>query len=226
MNHRKPKGKTSVRLSDPRALRAVAHPTRLALIGLLRAEGAMTATQAAERLGQTPQRCTFHLNQLAKYGLVEEAGGGHGRERPWRATAYSTQWPRVVEGPAAAATELLESVLAELYFEKVARWIERRAQEPNEWQEAAAFGDTFVYLTARELAQLSREVRSLAERFIDRTMNAQLRPAGSRPVTFLHLAFPTSDPESSASGKPHRSRRSSAAHAGEDSRPGGRLPDE
>jgi hypothetical protein len=164
----------------------------MALVGLLRVEGAMTATQAAERLGETPQRCTFHLNQLAKYGLVEQAGGGRGRERPWQATAYATQWPRVAEGPAgAAATELLESVLAERYFEELMRWIEVRADEPPEWQEAAAFGDSFVYLTARELSRLSGRVRSLVERFIDRTQHPHLRPAGSRPVKFLHLSFPT-----------------------------------
>jgi predicted ArsR family transcriptional regulator len=190
------KGKTSVRITGPRALRAIAHPTRIALVGLLRAEGAVTATQAAERLGETPQRCTFHLNQLAKYGLVEMAGGGRGRERPWQATAYATQWPRVAEGPAgAAATELLESVLAERYFEELMGWIEARAEEPSEWQEAAAFGDSFVYLTARELSRLSRKVRSLVERFIDRTQHPDLRPAGSRPVKFLHLSFPIPERE-------------------------------
>src|SRR5512141_1506254 len=85
-----------VELRDARSLRALAHPTRLKLVGLLRLKGPLTATQAARELGETPQRCTFHLGQLAKHGLVEEAGGGRGRERPWRATASFTNWPNVM----------------------------------------------------------------------------------------------------------------------------------
>src|SRR5512145_2796188 len=120
----------SVELRDARALRALAHPTRLRLVGLLRLQGPMTATQAARELGETPQRCTFHLGQLAKYGLVEEAGGGRGRERPWRATASFTSWPNVVAGPeASAAAQLLEAVVAEQHFEAVMAWIERKAAE-------------------------------------------------------------------------------------------------
>ena len=64
----------TIKLTDPRALRAVAHPTRLALVGLLRREGPMTATEAGETIGESAASCSFHLRQLAKYGLVEEAG--------------------------------------------------------------------------------------------------------------------------------------------------------
>src|ERR1035437_6622354 len=83
-------GRTVTRLTDPRALRAYAHPVRMALVGLLRTEGPLTATRAAGLLGEASGTCSFHLRQLAKYGLVEEAGGGPGREKPWRATAAPT----------------------------------------------------------------------------------------------------------------------------------------
>src|SRR6202142_1214532 len=141
------------RLTDPRALRALAHPTRLALIGLLRRDGPMTATRAAELLGESSASMSFHLRQLAKYGLVEEAGGGKGRERPWRAPAMFTNLPDVAENPdLAIATELLSSVIAERYFEDVMRWLEVRQAEPEEWQRVAQFGDTHLYLTTDELA--------------------------------------------------------------------------
>jgi len=90
----------SAQVTDPRVLRALAHPIRLALLGLLRREGPLTATRAGELLGEVPASCSFHLRQLARYGLVEEAGGGVGRQRPWRATALSTTWPAVPAGPA------------------------------------------------------------------------------------------------------------------------------
>src|SRR5580692_2854340 len=100
------------RLADPRALRAYAHPIRMALMGLLRTEGPLTATRAGELLGESSGTCSFHLRQLAKYGLVEEAGGGAGREKPWRATTMFTAWPDVADDPdMAAASDLFRGVL-------------------------------------------------------------------------------------------------------------------
>jgi DNA-binding transcriptional ArsR family regulator len=181
----------SVEQRDARALRALAHPTRMRLLGLLRTQGAMTATQAAHELGETPQRCTFHLGQLSKYGLVEEAGGGRGRERPWRATAASTSWPNVLAAPeASAAAQLLEAVAAEQHFEAVLAWIEGKQTEPAEWQEAAQLNDFALHLTADELAELGRRVGDLLEPFAVRNERPDLRPEGARLVTFLNLAFP------------------------------------
>ena len=67
---------TSVRSNDARTLRALAHPVRVALIETLSVEGPLTATEAGERIGESPTTCSFHLRQLAKYGFVEEAGAG------------------------------------------------------------------------------------------------------------------------------------------------------
>ena len=116
------------RLTDPRALRALAHPIRMSLVGLLRVHGPLTATRAGELLGESSASCSFHLRQLAKYGLVEEAGGGKGRERPWQATAMFTQWPEVADEPeVAAAAGLLSSVVAERYFDDAMRWLDASA---------------------------------------------------------------------------------------------------
>ena len=179
------------RLTDPRALRAMAHPTRLALIGVLRRDGPLTATQAGELIGESSASCSFHLRQLAKYGLVEEAGGGRGRERPWRATAMFTNWPDVaVEPDQQAASGLLYSVLAERYFEQLMRWLERKPDEPQEWQRAAQFGDTMLYLTADELLGLAEKEQALLEPFLGRLTDPGARPPGARTVSYLHLAFP------------------------------------
>jgi DNA-binding transcriptional ArsR family regulator len=183
--------RTITRLTDPRALRAMAHPVRLSLIGVLRREGPLTATQAAELIGESSASCSFHLRQLAKYGLVEEAGGGKGRERPWRATSMYTSWPDVAEGPeAAAASGMLRSVLAKRYFEALGRWLAAKPDEPEEWQHAAHFGDTMLYVTPDELTALADETQAMMDRFIDRQTHPELRPPGARRVTYLHLAFP------------------------------------
>jgi DNA-binding transcriptional ArsR family regulator len=179
------------RLTDPRALRALGHPLRLSLLGLLRTEGPLTATRAGELLGESSASCSFHLRQLAKYGLVEEAGGGRGRERPWRATAMFTDVPRVTGSPEFdAASGLFRSMIAERYYEGMMRWLEALPDEPAEWQQAAEFGDTFLYLTAAELAELSGQLRALADRYLDRQVRPELRPPGARLVSYLRLAFP------------------------------------
>jgi hypothetical protein len=188
-------GRTVTRLTDPRALRAYAHPVRMKLVGLLRTEGPLTATRAAELLGESSGTCSFHLRQLAKYGLVEEAGGGTGREKPWRATTTSTAWDAVAETPeAAAATGLLNAVVAEGYFEQLMRWLEASPNEPPEWRDAVQLGDRILYVTADELAELGRKVKEQVDVYFERQLKPELRPAGSRLVTYLHLAFPDVNP--------------------------------
>jgi len=182
-------------LTDPRAMRAMAHPVRLALMEALNDAGTLTATEAAERVGESPSNCSFHLRQLAKWGLVEEAGGGRGRERPWRATALFTHWSGVdADADTAAAGDLLMSVIVDRYVEQIHSWIDRRSSEPAEWQAAAPFGDVVLHLTADELAQVSKELWAISMRYADRLADPSQRPDGSRPVTMLHLAFP-SDPQ-------------------------------
>ena len=183
----------SVELRDSGALRALAHPRRIALLGLLRREGPLTATQAAALLpGESSGSTSYHLRQLAKHGLVEEAPGGTGRRRPWRATSLYTSWPDVAPTPElAAATAEFELFVTERQFEGLARWIATRRDEPAEWQEAAAFGDSLLYLTATELAGLRAGLQRLAEPYLERLADPALRPEGSRPVTFLQMAVPT-----------------------------------
>lgn len=185
------------RLTDPRALRAYAHPVRMALVGLLRTEGPLTATRAAEILGESSGTCSFHLRQLAKYGLVEEAGGGTGREKPWRATALFTNVPATAESPeGAAAAGLVFSVLAEDYFGRLMSWLEVRGQEPQEWQEAAIFGDRILYLTPDELADLDARIGELLDAYTERLTEPQLRPEGARQVTYVQFTFPRQRPAS------------------------------
>jgi DNA-binding transcriptional ArsR family regulator len=179
------------KLTDPKALRALAHPIRLALVGQLRQHGQLTATQAGELLGESSASCSFHLRQLAKYGLVEEAGGGHGRERPWRATTMFTSWPAVPDDPKMdAAVGLLRGVIMDSYQQELERWQEVIADEPAEWQRAAQFGDTLLYITAGELAELNERVRELVDVYVDRQADPDLRPPGARPVSYLHIAYP------------------------------------
>jgi predicted ArsR family transcriptional regulator len=191
-----PDPERTITLTDPRALRALAHPTRMKLVGLLRRHGPLTATRAGALLGEVPASASFHLRQLAKYGLVEEAPGGRGRERPWQATARFTSWSGVGGGPQMeAAAQLLSSVVADRYHEMFIEWLEQRSEEPIEWQEAAHHSDFALYLTAEELRVLGGRLVAELEPFLERTADPTQRPAGSRMVSVIQLAFPTEAPD-------------------------------
>jgi predicted ArsR family transcriptional regulator len=190
-----PEIRRTLELTDPRALRAVAHPVRLALVGLLRRQGPLTATQAAAHVGESPSSCSFHLRQLARYGLVEDAGGGRGRERPWRATALFTSWADTPSDPElAAAADQLTTVVGGKYIESIRAWLARRGDEPAAWREATPFGDTMLFVTAEELRALDQAVAALYEPYLERTAKPELRPPGARAVIVLRVAYPADDP--------------------------------
>jgi DNA-binding transcriptional ArsR family regulator len=179
------------RITDPRALRALAHPIRLSLLGALRTHGPLTATKAAELIGESSASCSFHLRQLSKYGLVEEASGGHGRERPWQATTMFTDVSEVADSPElAAAADLFRSVVLERYFENATRWLDAKASEPQEWQRAAQINDRFLYLTAAELLEVTERIGAMLDTYTDRNVSPALRPAESRLVSCINLGFP------------------------------------
>ncbi|WP_405581414.1 winged helix-turn-helix domain-containing protein [Streptomyces sp. NBC_01190] len=188
----KKKAKESeVHLSDPRALRAYAHPTRMSLVGLLRREGPFTATRAAELTGESVASCSYHLRMLAKYGLVEEDDpDGPGREKPWRATAESTSWAGWSDDPAEAqAAQALTLAVAENYFHRLTRALESRAALPRPWQEAERFTDRTLFLTPAELTDLGDRIDALIAEYADRDTDPSRRPAGARRVPYLQVAY-------------------------------------
>ena len=181
----------SIKLTDPRTLRAYAHPLRMRLIGLLRTEGAMTATQAAARLDDNVPNCSFHLRQLAKYGLAERAPGADGRERPWRATTQYTDWDDDSDDPAMkAAADQLNSVLLGTFVQRAQDYLATRGDEPVAWRAAGGFGDALLHVTAAELRDFVEQVDALAARYDDRLTDPARRPPGSRPVHFIQMALP------------------------------------
>lgn len=186
-----PRARSVKRITDPRAMRALAHPIRLSLLGLLRTEGPMTATKAGERIGESSASCSFHLRQLSKYGFVEEASGGHGRERPWQATTMMTDVPEVADNPEfGAAADLFRSIVLERHFENATRWLDAKESEPAEWREASQFNDRMLYLTAAELAEVADQIKEMLNVYSDRNLNPALRPADSRLVSCVNLGFP------------------------------------
>jgi hypothetical protein len=165
----------------------------MSLLGLLRREGPMTATQAAAELGENVPNCSFHLRQMAKYGLVERVPGADGRERPWQATAQATAWDDASDDPQMrAATDELTTVLLGQYMSRAEAHIATRDDEPTEWRSVTGFGDTVLHVTPAELGVLTAEMQKLLARYDERHSDRTARPADARAVQVIHMVLPIS----------------------------------
>lgn len=178
------------RLADPRELRAMAHPLRVRLLEELAFDGPLTATELGERVGESPANCSWHLRQLAKFGYVEEAGGGSGRRRPWKIVVQNHSWGDSDDPAASAAGRALSEVLESRDDEERRAWIRREGDEPEEWRRAAFGTMSFLWLTATELHELDDAITALLAEYAERFTDPSTRPPGSRPVRFSAWGFP------------------------------------
>ena len=186
-------------ISDARTMRALAHPVRIALFETLVLRGAMTATEVGELIGESPTTCSFHLRQLAKYGFVEEAGGGKGRARPWRVTSVGMSFSSAHDDPEVEiAADLLLRLFRERQLERYRTWVQTSGSYPRPWREAAGDSEYFFYLTAGELRELNDELSTLLlSRYQERITDPAQRPAGAAPVELLLFFYPIDHPAAS-----------------------------
>ncbi len=181
-----------VTISDPQVMRALAHPARMAImehLGTL--EGGATATECAEIAGLSPSATSYHLRELAKFGLIRQAPGrGDARERVWQAVNPSFH---VEVGPDAdPEARAAEAALIEAHLvrdaQRVRDWLRRAPDEPQEWYEATWLSDSVLLVTAEELTGLNQAIQALMEPY--RRRNRTDPPAGVRPVAAQYRAMP------------------------------------
>jgi DNA-binding transcriptional ArsR family regulator len=181
-------------LTDPRAMRALAHPLRLRMLRLLQQEGPATATTLARICDESTGATSFHLRQLAKYGFIEDAPNqGGGRERWWRARARGLRFG--LGGPdidVAIAAGLLRRHLLDQNAQRLAEYLESEANMSPAWREAALFANASGYLTPEELEQVGERLVELLQQF-DRPDRAQ-RPPGAGRVDFILYGLPRPRP--------------------------------
>src|ERR1700721_3220143 len=124
-----------VRLTDPKMMRALAHPARIAIWSHIGLRGSVTATECAEVAGLSPSACSYHLRTLAKYGFIEEdrAAAADGRERPWRVRLLAftlVDQPDSSAGKRMASRLLVENLRASAE-EGRTRYLDRQYEYPG-----------------------------------------------------------------------------------------------
>ncbi|WP_424886942.1 helix-turn-helix domain-containing protein [Streptomyces sp. XH2] len=184
------------------------HPVRIALLDLLAEAGTLTSTQAAQRLGYSSGLCSFHLRQLARHGLIEEAPQTDSRARPWRLrwgpldrTGRTDRTDRTDR----QAPEEFDTLARGLEDESYQHWLAHRDQAPAEWRHDESFS-AVVHLTPKEVTELAASIRGLLAGYRERERTPAARPAGAMAVAAVARLFPlltdASVPPASPSPRP------------------------
>jgi DNA-binding transcriptional ArsR family regulator len=177
-------------ISDPKAMRALAHPVRLAILERLQRYGPATASRLSPHVGATPSVTSWHLRHLAGFGLVRDAEGGTDRrERRWAAVArgFRFETPQDEEGRSAA--QVLTGEMFARNAELPLHWLMDTAPglEP-EWIRLARANNTRIVVTADELAALNDALEELIAPYVVREPDR--RPPDGREVRLLMYALP------------------------------------
>ncbi|GAA2786144.1 helix-turn-helix domain-containing protein [Kitasatospora sp. CM 4170] len=176
---------------DARGLRAMAHPVRVQLVGLLRRLGPSTATRLAERMGLTSGATSYHLRQLAAAGFVtEDTERGNARERWWKAVHQNTVWSDrdLAEQEPEAAIGFLRSVVAAnaLTTQRALNGFDAMSRS---WRHAFEFSDWALRLTPEESRELGEELAAVVARY-RRDDAREEAPEGAERVAVVLQVLP------------------------------------
>jgi DNA-binding transcriptional ArsR family regulator len=191
-----------IEITDPQAMRALAHPVRLAILERLQRHGPATATQLAPHVKATPSVTSWHLRHLASFGLVRDAEPGPDRrQRRWEAVARGFRFevpadPDDEEGRSAARVLSREMFLRSGDLPN--RWAAE--VEPDldpTWRRLAGLANTRVVVSADELAAIEDAIESILVPYVTRDPAA--RPADGRGVRLLRYVLPEGAEEQTGS---------------------------
>ncbi|APS23145.1 ArsR family transcriptional regulator [Streptomyces sp. Tue 6075] len=152
---------------DGAALKALTHPLRLTLLGLLRQHGPATASELAVRTGESSASTSYHLRVLAKCAFVAEADHRDSRERRWKSVHGVTSWSNEAMHASPGGSVIL-SVLRRRQVEHLQQSLDRHEADLDsgrlgaEWQEPSGLGDLMPRLTPESLAELWEVFRAKA----------------------------------------------------------------
>jgi len=183
-------------VTDLAGLRALGHPLRLRLLGLLRIHGPATATSLGRTVGAAPNAVSYHLRQLAKAGFIEpaEVTAGDRREHTWQASHDVTSWESTDlanSSESHVALDALRRHIFDVYNEALERYLRSEADYPEAWREAAGFGDLAFRATPDDLRAVREAVEAVVEGYRERAAD-RASESGTEMVQVIWHAFPHS----------------------------------
>jgi hypothetical protein len=139
------------------------------------------------------------LRTLAKYGFIEEAGGGRGRERPWRmryrGLGITPPWE---DTETRLAVHAVTSVWIDRWLARARDRLLRIVGYPPAWQEGTLASQTDLYLTAQEAKDLGDAVDELIKPYLARRDDPSLRPPGGAHYEVMLFGYPLDEPHALA----------------------------
>ncbi|MBQ1009625.1 helix-turn-helix transcriptional regulator [Micromonospora sp. M51] len=187
-------------ITEPQALRALAHPVRLAILDRLQRHGPATATGLSPHVGATPSVVSWHLRHLATFGLVVDAEGtASKRERWWQAAARGFRFELPDDAEGQAAGRQLRGEMFARAAEAPQQWLLH--DEPRldaQWRGVAGVADTRFVATPEELQQLEAAIEELLAPYV-RRKDDDTSPADARTVRMLRYLLPEPGDDPAAS---------------------------
>jgi DNA-binding transcriptional ArsR family regulator len=186
-----PRAITSI-VPDATALKALAHPLRLRMLGILRIDGPATATQLASRLGLNSGATSYHLRQLALHGFIEDEPGDSRRDRWWRARHEATSFfDKGDDGAALDAGVAFTQAALSWQVAQMQSAIEHYASLPLAWRQASTASDYTIPLTHEAAKALTDKIQAILwEAMQAAPPLGQPLPEGTVPYTVIFHGFP------------------------------------
>ncbi len=177
-------------LSDPRAIKALAHPARLAVIDEFFAGRRLTATECAQIAGLSASAMSYHLRALEKWGIIRRSETtGDGRERPWEAAGDRLSIDSAEPRASAAGEAVLVARMLDRQRGETLDWFSEQNEETARWYDSLSISSGAYWLTHDEAQQVSEQLTALVASFEGRDLDA--RPAGSRRFRITYTVVPT-----------------------------------
>lgn len=181
---------------DATAMKAFAHPLRMAMYDYLNDHGSATATMLAKHTGESTGQTSYHLRQLERHGFVtDDRSRGTGRERWWKAVGFSMQGVELAKDTSTrpAIDAMLQNQDAQRSA-AVAEWYRRSEREPSEWTEASINSRYSMLLTLEEAKELKssvlNELHKYAELSRKRSEEGPGAEVGTRSIRVYLDLFP------------------------------------
>lgn len=177
-------------------LKALTHPLRVEVLGLLRTHGPATATTLARRLGLTSGALSYHLRQLERYGFIaEDPERGNGRDRWWRARHAVTEFDgQDLDPTTAEAGDAYEQGIISGLSRSLSLAHADRPGWPTEWQRAFDLTDLLLELTPDEADRLAEDLLALLRSYPQHDEQRGRRP-GTWPVNVRYQIVPIAPDE-------------------------------